>query len=180
MAYNIPLEKGGYVGGDVDEGWTFVSVATYTENVANFKLNYNYGTRFCALLGERFMGAAREWWINHQNADGSKPNCWRAAAQGNKPPDVIEVPFRDIIMDQFSNPLDRELAMTELDQLRWNPANEHLKSLRTPITSLFNRAHIQEWSMRRPYVLKVFDDDMRRAVRFPPTEEQLWAEAQLQ
>jgi hypothetical protein len=81
-------------------------------------------------------------------------------------------------MSQFSNPLDRELAVAELDQLRCNPATEHLNSLRTWITSLFNRARFQEWAIRRPYVLKMFDDDMRRAVRFPPTEEQLWAEAQ--
>jgi hypothetical protein len=87
MAYNKRLKKDGY-GSDADESWTFVSVAKYRETVANFKLNYNHGTRFCALLGERFTGAAREWWINRQNADGSKPDCWRAAA-----PKVINRPM---------------------------------------------------------------------------------------
>lgn len=57
-AYNIPLSKGGYVGGDVDEGWTFASVEQYQANAANFKRNYNYGERFSMLLAEIFIGAA--------------------------------------------------------------------------------------------------------------------------
>lgn len=145
MTCNIPLEKNEYVGGDADEDWTFIFVMRYRENAANFKLDYNYGTRFCTLLGE---SAAREWWINRQNADWSKSNYWRVViAEDDKPPEVVEVSFRDIIMSHFSNSLDRELIMMELDQLHWNPAIEYLNSLRTRITSPFNRAYIQEWAM---------------------------------
>jgi hypothetical protein len=42
-AYNLPVYQGGYVGGDVDEGWTFASVVEYQVNIANYKSNYNFG-----------------------------------------------------------------------------------------------------------------------------------------
>lgn len=91
-AYNLPLETGGIVHGNIDEGWTYVTAAEYTANTQSYKTNYNYGQRFCTLLAERFTNSAREWWINHQNASSvgihnigepvMKPNCWRAAPVG--------------------------------------------------------------------------------------------------
>jgi Zinc knuckle len=52
-----------------------------------------------------------------------------------------------------------------------------LNSLRTRILFLFNRAQVTEWIMRRTFILRLFDDDMRRVVRFSSSEEQLWTEA---
>jgi hypothetical protein len=77
-AYNLPLETGGIVEGDTDEGWTYVSAAEYTANTDLYKMNYNYGQCFCTLLAERFIGSAHKWWINCQNAssiDMARPNC---------------------------------------------------------------------------------------------------------
>jgi hypothetical protein len=89
-AYNLPVYQGGYVGGDVDEGWTFASVEQYQANTANYKSNYNFGGRFCTLLAERFTGPARQWWIYRQQvAEEPAPNCWRAAPDGYRPADVV-------------------------------------------------------------------------------------------
>jgi Zinc knuckle len=178
-AYNLPIYQGGYVGGDVDEGWTFVSVALYQANTANYKSNYNFGGRFCTLLAERFTGSARQWWVYRQQvAEEPAPNCWRAAPDGYRPADVVQVSFRDMIISQFSSPLDVEMAMAELEHMSWDPTTESITSLSSRFTGLFNRAHLDDWKIRRNYILRVFDDDMRRVVRFPATELLLWEEAQ--
>jgi hypothetical protein len=54
-------------------------------------------------------------------------------------PDVIQVSFRDMIISQFSNPLDVEMAMAELEHMRWDPTTESITSLRSRFPGLFNR-----------------------------------------
>lgn len=56
-SYNLPVYQGGYVGGDVDEGWTYGSVVQYQAYLENCKSNYNFGRRFCIFLAERFTGS---------------------------------------------------------------------------------------------------------------------------
>ena len=59
-----------------------------------------------------------------------------------KVPGVMEVSFRSLIISQFSNPMDVELALAELKRLKWNPSSESLSHLKTRTTSLFHRAGI--------------------------------------
>jgi hypothetical protein len=75
-AYNIPLSQGGYVAGNVDDGWVYVSDAAHNENPLDSRANYDYGRRYLILLAERFTGPAREWWINRKMAEEPAPNCW--------------------------------------------------------------------------------------------------------
>jgi hypothetical protein len=65
-----------------------------------------------------------------------------------------------MIASQFSNPLNRELAMAELGKLHWHPSSENFNNFHTRVTTLLNRAGIHDWIMHRPLILKVFDDDM--------------------
>ena len=153
-AYNLPLETGGIVHGDIDEGWTYVTATEYIANTQLYKTNYNYGQHFCTLLAKRFTSSAREWWINRQNASivnvqntvepVAKPNCWRIAPIGYCPDGVKETSFRDLIISQFLNPLDRELAMSELGKLHWHPSSENFNTFRTRVTTLLNRAGIHD------------------------------------
>lgn len=166
-AYNFPVAQGGYVSGNMDDGWEYIShaKATAAENPPSCRLNYRFGYRFCLLLGERFTGMARDWWINHFNADFPKPNCWKKGHDDYCPPDVIQVSFRDMIMNQFSNPMDREVALMELETLYWNPLSESINSLRTRTATLFYRADVSDWKMQCFYLLRVLDDNMRRVIR---------------
>jgi hypothetical protein len=119
-AYNLPVYQGGYVGGDVDEGWTFASVVEYQTNPANYKSNYNLGGQFCTLLTERFASSARQCWVYQQQVtEEPAPNCWRAAPKDYCPANTVQVSFRDMIISQFSNPLDIEMAMAELEHMSW-------------------------------------------------------------
>jgi len=115
--YNFPISQGGYVSDNIDDEWKYISHANATagENRPSYRLNYNFGYRFCLLLRERFTRGAREWWINHYNADGSLPNYCKERHNDYYPPNIVQVSFRDMIMNQFSNPLDHELAMTKLE-----------------------------------------------------------------
>ncbi len=61
--------------------------------------------------------------------------------------------------------------------MHWNPSSKNFNSFHTHVITLFNRAWVHEWIVRCPLILKVLDDDIRRAVRFPSTEEQFWMEA---
>ena len=60
-AYNVPLSQGGYVAGNVDNRWSYVTTAVHTGAVAESRANYEYGRRYCILLAERLVGPAREW-----------------------------------------------------------------------------------------------------------------------
>jgi Zinc knuckle len=68
--------------------------------------------------------------------------------------------------------------VSELNNIKWTPASESITALRARFIALFNRARLSEWQMRRNYILGIFDDEMQRAIRFPPTEESFWQEAQ--
>src|SRR5437762_11322971 len=78
-AYNIPLSQVGYVSGNVDNGWLYVSPAVQAESPQESRANHDYGTRrYIILLAERFIGPARDWWINRKMAEEPFPNCWVA------------------------------------------------------------------------------------------------------
>src|SRR5271169_2301607 len=112
-------------------------------------------------------------------ADESAPNCWMICPEEElKVPGVVEVAFRTLIISQFSNPMDIELALAELKRLKWNSSSESLSHLKTRITSLFHRAGIDKWIFQRPYILAAFDTDMQRALRLPQSSATLWEEAQ--
>ena len=178
-AYNLPIVHGGYVTGDIDIGWIYAMDPDYQAAPNNYKPNFDFGKRFCILLAERFTGAARNWWISkRQRVSDIVPNCWKPAPPGYYISDVPQTSFYDMLVAQFANPLDAEIAISELNRVKWNPVSEHITVLRSRFTALFHRAGIDDWKQRRNYILSVFDDDMRRSVRFPDTEELLWMRAQ--
>ena len=49
-AYDLPIYHGGYVSGNVDEGWMYATAAQYRAAPMEYKSNYNLGRRFCTLL----------------------------------------------------------------------------------------------------------------------------------
>jgi len=178
-AYNIPLSQGGFVAGNVDDGWQYVTAAVHAQTPVESRSNYDYGRRYFILLAERFMGTAREWWINRKMANEPAPNCWvECPGETWQVPEVEEVSFRKLIVEQFSNPMDLEVALSELKGLKWNPNSESLSHFKTRTTSLFHRAGIDRWIFQRPYILAAFDTDMQRALRLPSTAKDLWNEAQ--
>ena len=178
-AYNIPLSQGGYVAGNVDDGWEYVSAAKHAEHPQESRANHDYGRRYLILLAERFSGPAREWWINRMMAGEATPNCWvECPDEALAVPEVVEVSFRNLIVRQFSNPMDIEVALAQLNRLKWDPVSESLSHLKTRSTSLFHRAGIDRWIFQRPYLLAAFDTEMQRALRLPQSSETLWDEAQ--
>ena len=60
-AYNFPLSQGGYVAGNVEDGWMYATTSAHNASPSDSKSNYPYGTRFVLLLAERLSGPAREW-----------------------------------------------------------------------------------------------------------------------
>ena len=144
-AYNFPVSQGSYVASNMDDRWEFVKADIFAAaSAGTYHANYNFEMCFCLLIAERSIREAREWWIIHKEAGGSMPNCWNVAPVGYCALDVIQVSFQDIIIKQFSNPMDRELIMMELDCVHRDPTLESLNSLRTHFSSLFNRAHIHD------------------------------------
>jgi len=116
--YNLPVSQGGYVSGDVDNGWNYISLADAMAQPASCRLNYNFGYRFCLLLAECFVGSAWEWWITRKMYGvGPEPNCWIEAPVNYFPLNVIQTSFRSTILNQFGNPLDREMAIAALQTL---------------------------------------------------------------
>ena len=59
-AYNIPLSQDGYVAGNVDDGWSYVSATAHAGSPLESRDNHDYGRRYLILLAERFTGSARE------------------------------------------------------------------------------------------------------------------------
>ena len=178
-AYNLPIVHGGYVTGDIDIGWTYAMDADYQAAPHDYKPNFDFGKRFCILLAERFTGAARNWWISKRQRVGDiVPNCWKPAPPGYYISDIVQISFYDMLVAQFANPLDAEIVISELNRITWNPISEHITVLRSRFAALFHRAGIDDWKQHRNYILSVFDDDMRRSVRFSETEELLWMRAQ--
>ena len=74
------------------------------------------------LLAERFTGpATREWWINRKMAGELTPNCWVECPELELAvPTIKEVAFHSLIIAEFSNPMDVQLAMAELKRLKWD------------------------------------------------------------
>src|SRR5579859_175797 len=134
--------------------------------------NYKYGKKFCVMLAERFTDAAREWWIT--SGKNSGVNCWRPASPGNCPADVVEIPFIKVLRQQFQNSRSQESALIALKTLKWNFSEEAPSAFRTRVSSLFTKAGINEYSARRPFILGVLDEDMRRQIMRPNTEVDLW------
>jgi hypothetical protein len=177
-AYNIPLSQGGYVSGNMDDGWTFVSRGEHAAHPTESRLNYVYGSRLCLLLGERLTHAARDWWIARKEGGSGMPNCWERAPRELRDAATSEISMKDILITQFSNPREIETALFELDRITWDPASETLISFKTRIISLLTRTRVKEFIMQRNYILKAFSNDIRRAIRQPPTVLELWQLAQ--
>jgi len=112
-------------------------------------------------------------------AGEATPNCWMGCSkEALAVPGVVEVAFRNLIISQFSNPMDIEVVLAELKRLKWDPVFESLSHLKMHSMSLFHRAEIDKWIFKRPYLLTAFDSEMQRALRLPQSSEILWDEAQ--
>jgi hypothetical protein len=112
-AYNIPLTQGGYVSGNMDDGWNYITRTDHIAHPGDSRLNHGYGTRFCLLLGERMTHAARDWWISRKESNASMPNCWEKGPRDHR--DAAEISMKDLLVSQFSNPREIETALYELD-----------------------------------------------------------------
>lgn len=54
VVYNIPFSQGGFVAGNVDDRWVYVSVIVHTAYPLESRANHDYGRRYLILLTERF------------------------------------------------------------------------------------------------------------------------------
>jgi hypothetical protein len=170
---DLPLKYGGWVTQN-DEEWIYCALPATdaAAAAARMRKNYKYSKKFCVMLAERFTDAAREWWITTgRNMD---INCWHPAKPGRCPPDVVETPFFHVLQQQFQNARSQESALLALETLRWKISDENTASFRTRVNSLFTKAGINEYNAKRAFILGVLDEDMRRQIMRPTTEQDLW------
>ena len=112
-------------------------------------------------------------------AEEPAPNCWvECSDETLKVPGVMEVAFRNLVISQFSNPMDIKLALVELKRLKWDLSSDSLSHLKMHFTSLLYRARIDKWIFQHPYILAAFNMEMQRTLRLPQSSEILWDEAQ--
>jgi hypothetical protein len=174
-AYNLPVQQGGYVRGNMDDGWTYIKPADHQLNPAASRLNLPYGARFCTLLAERLTGNAREWWIARRESQTSPPNCWiRPSERDFRDVNNPMISFKELLENQFGNPLEQEMAMHQLDALTWDRDTESLNMFKTRASSLFLKARINSWLMQRGYILKAFSNSMRERILQPASADELW------
>ena len=173
-AYNLPVQYGGYVRGNMDDGWVFVKYADHQINPAASRLNLPYGSRFCTLLAERLTGNAREWWIARRESQSSVPNCWIRPERDYRDVNNPMISFKELLENQFGNPLEQEMAMHQLDALTWDRDTESLNMFKTRASSLFLKARVNSWLMQRGYILKAFSTTMRERILQPASADELW------
>lgn len=174
-ARDYPLKQGGWVRQEADGDWEYCCEPPENEAAAianRVQLNYKYSKKFIILLAERFTGAAREWWITA--GKNTNANCWRPATAGRCPPNITEIPFINLLRQQFLNSRSHETAQTALERLKWDTSEESPAAFRSRVGALFNKAGIHEFAARRPIVLKVLSKEMKRQVMRPNTEAELW------
>jgi hypothetical protein len=171
---DLPLAQGGWVQPDGDGGWEYPPLPASDEAgvATGMKKNYYYGMRFCVMLAERFTGLARDWWVT----TGRKTtfNCWRSAPPGYCPPNVVEHAFITMLHEQFQYSRPQEHALLKLETLKWNIFQETPTAFRIRVTCLFAKAGINDFNAKRAFILGVLSVDMRRQVKRPITEPDLW------
>lgn len=81
---------------------------------------------------------------------------------GSCPPDVVEIPLLVVLRQQFQNARSQESALLALETLKWNISEETPSAFRTRVGSLFTKAGINEFNIKRAFILGVLDENMRR------------------
>ena len=79
-----------------------------------------------------------------------------------------------MLKTEFSNSRTQDNALLALETLKWDSSTETISALRTRVTTLVSRAAITEFNGKRPYILKILPENIRRLVQRPSTAQQLW------
>jgi hypothetical protein len=79
-----------------------------------------------------------------------------------------------MLYQQFQYSRPQEFALLKLETLKWNIFQETPVAFRIRVTCLFAKAGINDFNAKRAFILRVLSVDMRRQVKRPITEPDLW------
>ncbi|RPA70910.1 hypothetical protein BJ508DRAFT_336631 [Ascobolus immersus RN42] len=155
IAQGLPVYQGGTVTGDEDHSYTAVEAAT-----PGSKANYTYGKRVMADLMNTFPAGsnAHRWFVTYMESDKPAPNSSQATQVSLT---VQEISLYDLLATEYNPDNDVATAYAELTRLRWDPfgvPTTTVETFRSQLNSLFTRAEINSWPVKRRHIIEAVPD----------------------